>query len=124
VAARHGTSFEDRYSRRLRAVPVLECHPEKSTGRSHLAGTVIVMHVSATKETCAVSSLCVYRAPEVFDQDEDGAVEVIDPDPPAELHEDVRVAARGCPTRSIRIEYRDDSTSTSRPAQSGSSRGT
>lgn len=63
-----------------------------------------MMRVSATKETCAVSSLCVYRAPEVFDQDEDGMVEVLDPEPPAELHDDVRIAARGCPTRSIYIE--------------------
>lgn len=62
------------------------------------------MRVSATKETCAVSSLCVYRAPEVFDQDEDGYVEVLDAEPPADLHEDVRIAARGCPTRSIHIK--------------------
>jgi ferredoxin len=67
-------------------------------------GTVIVMHVSATKETCVVSSMCVYRVPKVFDQDEDGAVEVIDPDPPAELHEAVLRAVYGCPTRSIRVE--------------------
>ncbi|GLW06784.1 hypothetical protein Misp01_19140 [Microtetraspora sp. NBRC 13810] len=62
------------------------------------------MKVSATKDTCAVSSLCVYRVPEVFDQDEEGAVEVIDPAPPAGLHDDVRSAARGCPTRSIHVE--------------------
>jgi ferredoxin len=42
--------------------------------------------------------------PKVFDQDEDGAVEVIDPDPPAELHEAVLRAVYGCPTRSIRVE--------------------
>ncbi|ACZ87072.1 ferredoxin [Streptosporangium roseum] len=64
----------------------------------------MAMQVSATKETCAVSSMCVYRAPAVFDQDEDGTVEVIDPNPPAELHEAVRSAARGCPTRSIHVE--------------------
>ncbi len=62
------------------------------------------MRVIATKETCAVSSLCVYQVPEVFDQDEEGQVEVIDPEPPAELHEDVRIAVRGCPTQSIRVE--------------------
>lgn len=61
------------------------------------------MHVSATKETCAVASMCVYRAPEVFDQDEDGAVEVINPNPPEELHEEIRAAARGCPTQSIHL---------------------
>ncbi len=66
-------------------------------------GTVNVMHVSADKETCAVSSVCVYRVPQVFDQDEDGAVEIIDANPPAELHDAVRSAARGCPTRSIHL---------------------
>ncbi|MEV4254367.1 ferredoxin [Spirillospora sp. NPDC049652] len=62
------------------------------------------MRVSASKETCAVSSLCVYRVPEVFDQDEDGHVEIIDPEPPEELRERVRGAAAGCPTDSIRVE--------------------
>lgn len=62
------------------------------------------MRVSATKETCAVSSLCVYRVPEVFDQDEDGQVEVLQAEPPAELHEGVRSAATGCPTQSIHIQ--------------------
>ena len=62
------------------------------------------MRVSANKETCAgVASMCVYRAPKVFDQDEDGLVEVVDPTPPPELHADVQTAARGCPTRSIHL---------------------
>ncbi|HEY8374620.1 MAG TPA: ferredoxin [Pseudonocardiaceae bacterium] len=61
------------------------------------------MRVTANPETCAVASLCVYRAPGVFDQDEDGHVKVLQPNPPAELHEDVRWAARSCPTRSIRV---------------------
>jgi ferredoxin len=63
------------------------------------------MRVTATKETCAVSSMCVYRAPQVFDQDEeDGTVRVIDAEPPGELHEAVRAAARACPTRSIHLD--------------------
>jgi ferredoxin len=62
------------------------------------------MHVTANKDTCAVSSLCVYRAPEVFDQDEDGQVIVLRSDPPEELHDAVRDAARSCPTRSILID--------------------
>lgn len=62
------------------------------------------MQVKATKDTCVVSSMCVYRVPQVFDQDEDGLVEVIDSDPPAELHEAVRTAVRGCPTRSLSFE--------------------
>jgi ferredoxin len=62
------------------------------------------MQVTATKETCAVSSLCVYRVPEVFDQDEDGQVQILDTSPPAELHEAVRAAARACPNRSIHLD--------------------
>jgi len=64
---------------------------------------VSTLRVTANPETCAVSSLCVYRLPGVFDQDEDGLVVVLDEEPGAELHEEVRRAARGCPTKSIRV---------------------
>lgn len=67
--------------------------------------TVSSMRVSAESQTCAVSSLCVYRAPQVFDQDkEEGTVVVIDPQPSAELHEAVLSAERACPTRSIHVD--------------------
>jgi ferredoxin len=62
------------------------------------------MQVSAAKETCAVSSLCVYRVPTVFDQDEDGAVEILDANPPEALREAVLSAARACPTKSIQVD--------------------
>jgi ferredoxin len=71
------------------------------------------MHVSANKDTCVVSSLCVYRAPSVFTQDEDGQVEVLDEAPEPELYEDVRTAARGCPTKSIRVVEADGTVVTS-----------
>lgn len=61
------------------------------------------MRVTANKQTCAVGSLCVYRAPTVFDQDEDGLVEVLNPEPDPQAHDDVRWAARSCPTRSITV---------------------
>lgn len=66
--------------------------------------TVIEMRVHATKDTCAVASLCVYRVPQVFSQDEDGQVEVLDPNPPESLRPEVLSAARACPTRSIHVE--------------------
>lgn len=59
--------------------------------------------VTADADTCAVSSLCVYRARAVFDQDEEGHVIVLDRAPPAHLRAEVRRAARSCPTRSIRV---------------------
>ncbi|MBO8188079.1 ferredoxin [Streptomyces spirodelae] len=62
-----------------------------------------MLRVTANSETCAVSSLCVYRLPGVFDQDEDGLVVVLDETPSGEFHEEVRRAARGCPTKSIRV---------------------
>ncbi|AVZ76426.1 hypothetical protein SLUN_33675 [Streptomyces lunaelactis] len=61
------------------------------------------MRVTANSETCAVSSLCVYRVPGVFDQDEDGLVLVLDESPAESLYEEIRRAARGCPTKSIRV---------------------
>lgn len=62
------------------------------------------MRVTADRESCATSSLCVYAVPEVFDQDEvEGLVVVRDERPPAELHPAVRLAARSCPTRSIDV---------------------
>ena len=65
------------------------------------------MRVEASNETCAVGSLCVYRAPGVFDQDDDGHVLVLQPNPPAEMHEAIRWAARSCPTKSIKV-YEDE----------------
>ncbi|QNP69695.1 ferredoxin [Streptomyces roseirectus] len=61
------------------------------------------MRVIATPSTCAVSSLCVYRLPTVFDQDEDGLVLILDDHPDPTLHEELHRAARACPTNSIKI---------------------
>lgn len=47
--------------------------------------------------------MCVYRAPTVFDQDEDGFVVVLDSAPPTELAEDIRSAAEGCPVGAISV---------------------
>lgn len=73
--------------------------------KTDIGGTDIEtgFRVVADTHSCAVSSLCVYRAAAVFDQDDDGHVTVLDPSPPPALHEDVRRAARSCPTRSIRV---------------------
>jgi ferredoxin len=62
------------------------------------------LRVSADRESCVTSSLCVYRLPQVFDQDAEGRVRVLDEHPPDELRQELRRAWRGCPTRSIRIE--------------------
>ncbi|GAB2721400.1 ferredoxin [Kitasatospora kifunensis] len=65
------------------------------------------MRVTADGSTCVTSSLCVYRLPQVFDQDAEGRVVVLDPQPPAELRRELLRARRGCPTRSIHLEGED-----------------
>lgn len=62
------------------------------------------LRVSADRETCVTSSLCVYRLPQVFDQDAEGRVRVVDEQPPDELRRELLRARRGCPTASIRVE--------------------
>ncbi|GFG86542.1 ferredoxin [Mycolicibacter algericus] len=62
------------------------------------------MKVTANQDICASSGQCVGFAPRVFDQrDEDGVVVVLDENPPAELADAVRQAARVCPSGAIKI---------------------
>jgi ferredoxin len=49
--------------------------------------------------------MCALLVPRVFDQDaEDGRVVLVDPAPPAELHEAVRQAIQACPCSVISEE--------------------
>jgi ferredoxin len=59
------------------------------------------MRVNADRERCVGSGLCLLRLPEVFDQDEDGIVLVLDTDPPAALLNDVAGAVDACPSRAL-----------------------
>jgi cytochrome P450 len=57
------------------------------------------------QDKCIASGQCVLAAADVFDQrDEDGVVVLLNPDPPAELADDVRQAAAVCPALAIRVE--------------------
>ena len=62
------------------------------------------MRVEANRDRCTSSGSCVRLAPEVFDQsDEDGAVDVLTPEPSASLWAAVREAATLCPVRAITL---------------------
>lgn len=62
------------------------------------------MHVTADRDLCCSSGMCVTRAPEVFRQgEEDGLVRVIVIEPKGELQAKARLAEQGCPVRAIRI---------------------
>ncbi|MEV8441646.1 ferredoxin [Actinosynnema sp. NPDC051121] len=66
----------------------------------------MTLHVSAARERCIGAGLCVLTAPEVFEHDdEEGLVSVLDPHPPAEDHDDVRLAGELCPANALQLTW-------------------
>jgi ferredoxin len=63
------------------------------------------MRVVVDVERCRGAGLCALTAPDVFDQDEeDGTVLVLDPQPPPDHQQAVVAAARLCPNSVISLE--------------------
>ena len=63
------------------------------------------MKVVVDVERCRGAGLCALTAPDVFDQDEeDGTVLVLDPQPPPDHQQAVVAAARLCPNSVISLE--------------------
>jgi ferredoxin len=63
-----------------------------------------MMRVEVDLTKCIGSGQCVARVAAVFDQgEEDGLAVVLQSNPPAELHDLVRDAARNCPSRAITV---------------------
>ncbi|MFI9834734.1 ferredoxin [Streptomyces sp. NPDC051913] len=63
------------------------------------------MKIVIDEDKCVAAGQCVAAAMDVFDQrEDDGIVVLLDPNPPAELADDVRNAAAVCPALAIRIE--------------------
>jgi ferredoxin len=63
------------------------------------------MRVTVDLTKCIGAGQCVARMPLVFDQGEDDGLSIVlDPQPPDELHEGVREAARNCPSGAIIVE--------------------
>jgi ferredoxin len=65
------------------------------------------MRVIVDLSKCCGAGRCVMTAPQVFDQQEDGTVKLLDETPPVELHAVVREAAKVCPGFAIRVEERE-----------------
>ncbi|MFI2352202.1 ferredoxin [Streptomyces sp. NPDC019443] len=61
------------------------------------------LHVTVKPDVCIGAGQCVLAAPEVFDQDDDGVVQLVDEAPEHELHRDVRLAAARCPVEAIGV---------------------
>ena len=61
------------------------------------------MRLRAEAEVCIGAGNCVLAAPDLFDQDEDGIVEVLQKEPPAEREQDARVAVQRCPAHALSL---------------------
>ena len=62
------------------------------------------MKVAVDTDLCIGSGMCALTAPRVFDQDPAEAVVVLlEPEPPASEHDDVRLAVLRCPAAVITI---------------------
>lgn len=65
---------------------------------------VSAMRVTVDKDLCIGAGQCVVTAPDVFDQDDDGIVELLTDTPSDGDAESVRDAAHVCPARVITVE--------------------
>jgi ferredoxin len=62
------------------------------------------MRVTVDQGKCVGAGQCCVAAEQVFDQsDQDGGVILLNANPPAELHDDVRKAANQCPGLAITV---------------------
>ncbi|GLW23809.1 ferredoxin [Microbispora triticiradicis] len=66
------------------------------------------MKIKADLERCVGAGMCALTLPQVFDQSEDdGTVEILDPEPPAELAAAVRRAVQLCPSGALSLDTTD-----------------
>ncbi|MEW2624655.1 ferredoxin [Streptomyces sp. NPDC048106] len=61
------------------------------------------MRVEVDQSKCVASGQCVLMAPEVFDQDDDGIVELLDATPGPEHADGVHESVAICPAAAIRL---------------------
>ena len=62
------------------------------------------IRIEIDRSRCIAAGQCVLKSPEVFDQsEEDGIVILLKENPPDELAESVRTAARLCPAEAIKV---------------------
>ncbi|MFI6345294.1 ferredoxin [Streptomyces sp. NPDC050560] len=57
--------------------------------------------ITADTDVCVGAGQCVLTAPDVFDQDEDGFVTVLEPEPSDEQLKAAKMALSICPSRAI-----------------------
>lgn len=63
--------------------------------------------VELDDDLCQGHAMCELEAPDVFRVPKRGVVEILDPEPPDEMREDVERAAEMCPTQAISLKDKD-----------------
>ena len=61
------------------------------------------MRIVLDPTKCSSIGMCESVAPDLFEVDDDGDLQVLQPEPPADRVELARQAARSCPTRAITV---------------------
>jgi ferredoxin len=62
------------------------------------------MRISTERDSCISSGACVLEAPQVFDQDEDGVVVLLQERPTPDVADAARSAMMACPAAVITID--------------------
>jgi ferredoxin len=62
------------------------------------------MQIIVDRQRCIGAGQCVLSAPDVFDQDQDGMVRLLDPNPSDDYDDEVSQADRHCPSQAITLE--------------------
>ncbi|MEU7153989.1 ferredoxin [Streptomyces sp. NPDC045470] len=62
------------------------------------------MKVTADRAVCVGAGMCALTAPDVFDQDEDGIVTVLVPEPGDDHRDAALEAGMLCPSGALRVE--------------------
>ncbi|MEU7904865.1 ferredoxin [Actinoplanes sp. NPDC049118] len=62
------------------------------------------MRITVSTEACVGAGQCVLSAPDVFDQDDDGVVEVLAAEPDAGQSGAVHLAQELCPSGAIAVQ--------------------
>ena len=61
------------------------------------------MQVHVDKLVCEANMVCERIAPEVFRLDDDDELEILQPEPPDDLHDKVREAVAKCPKQALSL---------------------
>ena len=61
------------------------------------------MQVTIDTDKCIASGGCIFACPEVFDQDDDGIVVLLDPHPSEALRDKILEAIDACPAAVISV---------------------